>query len=182
MSDQPSLLRRCDATGVPLLLGRLVLGGLFIYMAWDKIANPDIFLKLIREYQMVPLHPPILINSIAILLPWVEMLCGVLLILGVALRGALLTLLVMLISFTVVVAWRAISIWQAEQVPFCSIKFDCGCGSGEQYICAKILENIGLCLLAVLLMLSRSRRFCLRGELFRTVDTTAFPVTETASD
>ena len=183
MSDRPSLLRRWDETGVPLLLARLVMGVLFIYMAWDKIANPDVFLKLIREYQMLPLHPPILINSIAILLPWVETLCGILLILGVALRGVSVTLLVMLIGFTILVALRAIGIWQAESVPFCSIKFDCGCGAGVQYICYKIPENVVLCILSIGVILSRSRRFCLRGDLFQAFGIRAFPVeTKTASD
>jgi uncharacterized membrane protein YphA (DoxX/SURF4 family) len=128
------------------------------------------------------LHPPLLINSIAILLPWVEMLCGVLLILGVALRGVSVTLLLMLIGFTIIVGLRAIGIWQAENVPFCSIKFDCGCGSGEEYVCVKLPENVGLCILAILVMLSRSRRFCLRGDLVRTADISAYPVVETTSD
>jgi uncharacterized membrane protein YphA (DoxX/SURF4 family) len=177
MSDQPSLLQRMDRTGVPLLLARLVLGGLFMYMAWDKVTHPDVFLKLIREYEMLPLEPPILINSIAILLPWVELLCGILLILGVALRGVSITLLLMLVGFTAIVALRAIGIWQAEKVSFCSIKFDCGCGSGEQYICAKIPENIGLCLLSIVVMLSQSRRWCLRGDLLRRNDAVGTPVT-----
>ena len=49
MSDSPGLLRRMDRTGVPLLLARLVLGGMFIYMGVDKIQNQVLFLKLIRQ-------------------------------------------------------------------------------------------------------------------------------------
>jgi hypothetical protein len=46
-------------------------------------------------------------------------------------------------------------------VPFCSIKFDCGCGSGEQYICRKLPENLGLILLSLFALFSKTDRFCL---------------------
>jgi hypothetical protein len=48
-------------------------------------------------------------------------------------------------------------------VPFCAISFDCGCGSGEVNVCGKVLENSVLWLLALLALLSRSRRFCVGG-------------------
>jgi len=160
-----SALKRFDQTGVPLLLARLVLGGMFIYMGWAKIFDPVDFLKLIREYRMFPDGGFFLLNLTAVVLPWIEVLCGVLLILGVGLRGSALLLLVMLVGFTIVVAVRAIGIYQAQDIAFCAIKFDCGCGAGEQNICLKLPENVGLSLLALMVLVSRSQRFCLRREL-----------------
>ncbi len=138
---------------------------------WIALSNPVDFLKLIREYQMLPENLPVLINSMAALLPWVEVLCGVLLITGAALRGSALVLLVMLIFFTIIVTWRAVGIYNSTHVPFCSISFDCGCGAGVVYICHKIFENVALSLLSLLVLLSRSRRFCLRADLIGTPST-----------
>ena len=165
MTPEPTLLRRLDNTGIPLLLARLALGGLFVYMAWSKVVHPTDFMKLIREYHMVPESWPIVLNLIAAVLPWVEIMCGMLLIFGVALRGTSLMLLLMLIGFTIIVTLRAVGIHQTTGQPFCTIKFDCGCGAGEQYICAKIPENLGMCLLSIIILISRSRRWCLRGDL-----------------
>lgn len=165
---QPSLLRRIDASGIPLLIARLVLGVLFIKMGWNKAADPIDFMKLVREYHMVPAAIPQALNFIAATLPWLEILCGILLIAGVALRGTAALLIVMLVGFTGVVAARAIGIYNAQEIAFCTIKFDCGCGAGEQYICSKLLENTGLLVLAVIVLLSRSRRFAVRGDLIPT--------------
>ncbi len=164
---QPGLLRRMDQTSVPLALARFLLGGLFIYMGWNKVVDPVDFLKLVRQYQMVPERPPIFLNLIAAALPWVEVWCGLLLIAGVALRGAALSILIMLVGFTIVVAMRAVGIHQSQGIPFCDVKFDCGCGAGEEWICAKIPKNLGMCALSLIILASRSRRFCLRGDLFR---------------
>lgn len=167
MNAQPGLLRTIDQTGVPLLVARLLLGGLFIYMGWNKVVEPVDFLKLVRQYHMVPEQPPLLLNLIAAALPWIEVWCGLLLIAGVALRGAALSILLMLIGFTIIVTIRAIGIHQAEGIPFCDVKFDCGCGAGIEWICEKIPKNIGMCLLSLIVLVSRSRKFCLRGDLFR---------------
>jgi uncharacterized membrane protein YphA (DoxX/SURF4 family) len=165
MNGKASLLRRLDQTGLPLLIARLVLGGLFIYMGIEKALNPTDFLKMVREYHMVPEHPPIFLNLIAAALPWLEVWCGLLLVAGVALRGTALLLLAMLVGFTIAVALRALNIYHAGHLPFCDIKFNCGCGTGEEWICHKIPKNLGLCLLSLLILLSRSGWLCLRRDL-----------------
>jgi len=164
---QPGLLRRLDDTGVPLLIIRLVLGGLFVYMGIEKALNPIDFLKVVREYHMVPEQPPIMLNLIAAALPWIEIWCGCLLIAGVALRGSAMLLLVMLVAFTVMIALRALHIHDTQSIPFCEIEFDCGCGNGVEWICGKIPKNIGLSILSLIVLLSRSRKLCLRGDVFR---------------
>ena len=53
--------------------------------------QPQEFLELIHEYNVVTNH--VVLNSIASLLPWFEVFCGLLLLTGVAVRGAALALI-----------------------------------------------------------------------------------------
>ena len=166
MNDRRGPLRRIDQTGVPLLLARLILGGLFVWMGSVKAADPAGFLQIINEYELVPQSASLLLNLLAVVVPWLEVFGGALLITGSALRGTSVMFLVMLVAFSAAVLSRAIDEYQAQAIGFCDVKFDCGCGAGEIYICHKLLENAGLTLLSIVVLLSRSRRFCLRADLF----------------
>ena len=148
------------------LLARWWLGAVFIYMGLNKaLPEPEAFLKLVRQYHMV--DKPILLNAIAAALPWFEVYCGVLLLLGAAVRGTALNLIAMLVPFTVVVFKRALTMAAVSGLPFCAVKFDCGCGAGEVYICHKLVENSVLLLLAAWLLTGRGRQLCLRYSLSR---------------
>lgn len=164
MQQNPSLLRRLDATGVPLLLARLIIGGLFIYMGIVKIQDPIAFLKQVNLYEMLPQIPPHLLNGTAILLPWLEVVCGLALVLGVYLRGAGTIIALMLVVFTPAIFLRAWEIHSTEGTPFLQIAFDCGCGTGEVIIWQKLLGNTGLLLGSLVAVFSASRRFCLQGD------------------
>jgi len=155
------LFRRVEKSGTLLLVARLVLGGLFVYMGCFKIAEPIEFLKLIRLYGLLPEQPPYFLNTTAIVLPYLEVLCGLALIVGVMVRGASLTILGMLLVFTPVILLRAAAIHSSEGTPWFQIAFDCGCGSGVVVIWQKVLGNCGLILLSTVGLWSRSRRFCL---------------------
>lgn len=133
-------------TGRVALIARLVLGGLYIYMGLSKAVQPVEFLKLVRQYELV--DTPFLLNLVAATLPWFEVFCGILLATGMAVRGTALVSLGMLIPFTIVVWRRAIELHAASQLPFCGIRFDCGCGAGEVAICSKLIENGILMLLS----------------------------------
>lgn len=163
MSDRPGLLARLDQSGVPLAVARLVLGGMFIYMGWQKAWAPEVFLKHIRLYEMIPDSAYLVLNTLAVGLPWVEILCGVLLLAGVFIRGSALALLVMLVGFTIAIYMRARGIMAAEGIGLCSVEFDCGCGTGVEKMCVKLPENLMLILLSTVALFSRSRRFCLEG-------------------
>jgi uncharacterized membrane protein YphA (DoxX/SURF4 family) len=138
------------------LAGRWALGGLFIYMGLSKALDPVSFLKLLRQYNMF--DSSLALNAIALGLPWFEVFCGVLLLAGIAARGTALLLTLMLAAFTVVIVRRAMGIHDLQHIAFCAIKFDCGCGGGEVYMCRKIPENIGLILLSVYILLSTPAR------------------------
>jgi hypothetical protein len=136
------------------------MGGLFIYMGMSKALHPVEFLKLVREYHLV--QSPLLLNLIAAALPWFEVFCGVLLVAGIAVRGSALMLIAMLVPFTLLVFRRALAIQAALAIPFCAVKFDCGCGTGEVFICPKLLENFVLLLLSIWLLAGQGRRLCVR--------------------
>jgi uncharacterized membrane protein YphA (DoxX/SURF4 family) len=147
------------------ILARLMLGALFIYMGLVKAMDPVQFLKMVHEYEMV--RSPFLLNAVAAALPWFEVFCGVMLLVGIAVRGTALLLIAMLIPFTVLVTKRALAIASAKSLAFCAVKFNCGCGNGEVFICHKILENTGLLLLAAWLLAGYGRQFALRFCLWK---------------
>ena len=122
-------------------------------------------LKLMRQYDMT--HSALLLNSMAAVLPWFEVFCGLLLLAGIAVRGTALTLLVLLVPFTWVVLHRALLLQSAQNIPFCAVKFDCGCGAGEEFICRKLLENFLLILLSGWLVAGHGRQLSLRFNLIK---------------
>jgi uncharacterized membrane protein YphA (DoxX/SURF4 family) len=162
MKSPPST--RLTFTGEILaVLARWALGGLFIYTGLNKALDPVAFLKIVRQYDMV--HDPWLLNAIAAGLPWFEVFCGLFLCAGIAVRGSALALILMLLPFTAIVIRRALELQSVLAIRFCAVKFDCGCGTGEVFICHKILENALLTLLAAWLLAGNGRRGCLRHSL-----------------
>jgi uncharacterized membrane protein YphA (DoxX/SURF4 family) len=164
MNDRQTKLQTARFGDGFALLARWGLGALFIYMGLHKALHPVDFLKLVRQYELVDM--PLLLNLIAAGLPWFEIYCGLLLLLGVAVRGSAVLLVAMLVPFTLVVLRRALAIHAAGDIAFCAIKFDCGCGNGEVFICKKILENLALTTLALVLACRRNHRFALHPALF----------------
>jgi len=146
------------------VMARLALGALFLYMGLSKALHPVDFLKLLRQYDLTQV--PWLLNLIAATLPWFEIFCGVLLVAGVGVRGAALILGIMLVAFTAVVLHRALGLHAALAIPFCAVKFDCGCGSGEVLICRKLAENLVQLALCGWLLAGAGSRACLRYRLF----------------
>jgi uncharacterized membrane protein YphA (DoxX/SURF4 family) len=145
------------------ILGRWAVGALFVYMGLSKAFDPVGFLKLVRQYDL-PVHYFVL-NFISVVLPWLEVVCGVLLLSGVAVRGTALLVLLMLVPFTFVVTQRALEIASANQIALCAVKFDCGCGAGDVFICVKLVENLLMTAVAVWLLFGWGRTLSLRYKL-----------------
>ena len=122
-------------------------------------------MKMVQQYDVVT--DPFLLNSIGATLPWFEVLCGILLLAGVAVRGVALNIMVMLVPFTFLVLNRGLGIAAVSRLPFCAVKFDCGCGVGEVFVCHKLVENAVLFLLAAWLLIGPKQLLCLRFSLFR---------------
>jgi uncharacterized membrane protein YphA (DoxX/SURF4 family) len=118
---------------------RLLVGGYFIYMGALKAQEPGEFLKAVRSYELT--EAPMALNIVAGTLPWFEIFCGVLLVLGLGVRGTALVLLLMLTPLTALVLHRAMELQEVGGLAFCAVRFDCGCGTGEVSICRKLAEN-----------------------------------------
>ncbi len=121
-------------------VARLVVGLVFIMAALDKIQNPDPFAHSIINYNMVPFE---VVNLMALVLPWMELLIGTALVLGIwmrtgaALAGALLVMFIGAVSAAMIQG----------------LNINCGCfsqtGDGTKVGWPKVLENTGLTILAV---------------------------------
>ncbi len=75
--------------------GRILLGAVFIWASWGKILDPAAFALAIDNYHIVPAA---MSSPVALVLPWVELVCGGCLILNRWTRGsAFLTALLMLV-------------------------------------------------------------------------------------
>ena len=79
---------------------QLALGAIFIVAAIPKIADPPSFAHMIYNYRIVP-GP--LVNVMALLMPWIEILAGLALALGVWKRGARALIGVLLVVFIVAI-------------------------------------------------------------------------------
>jgi uncharacterized membrane protein YphA (DoxX/SURF4 family) len=98
------------------VLARLILGGIFVYASLEKIAQPLEFAKIIKNYQVLP---DFLITLPALILPWLELLAGVLLIAGIWTRSAALLLSMLLLAFILALGVNAVR----------GIDVSCGCFS-----------------------------------------------------
>jgi len=95
---------------------RIGLGALFIWASWDKIRDPAAFARIIQNYQLLP---EAWVHAMAVVLPWVEAVCGVCLVTGVLARGSLLIFNGLMVVFVLALAWNAVR----------GIDTDCGCFS-----------------------------------------------------
>lgn len=84
-----------------LLILRIIVGGVFIWAGALKIADPLGFAQSIENYRVIP-HP--LAFPIALVLPWVEVLSGAFLIIGLFRRSSALLVSFLLIGFIGLVA------------------------------------------------------------------------------
>jgi uncharacterized membrane protein YphA (DoxX/SURF4 family) len=134
---------------------RIGLGLVFIVAAMTKIADPPDFAKSIWAYELLPSWS---LNPLALVLPWLELLCGLALCLGIWIRAAALWITALLLSFSMALALNL-----ARHHPV-----DCGCfGATAPKTEAErlagmrwsLLRDIGLMLLVLqVLMASAPKR------------------------
>tara|TARA_Y100001968_G_C19311726_1_gene694535 strand:+ start:640 stop:1098 length:459 start_codon:yes stop_codon:yes gene_type:complete len=93
---------------------RAILGFVFIYASIDKIINPNDFSDLIDNFHI---SPTLFSNLIALILPWIELICGICLITGYMVRGSNILVLSMLLMF----------IFILTQAVYRGIDTHCGC-------------------------------------------------------
>ncbi|MGE4421983.1 MAG: MauE/DoxX family redox-associated membrane protein [Pseudodesulfovibrio sp.] len=97
---------------------RFLLAAIFIYASIDKILHPADFAAIVKDYKVLP---DSLINLTAIILPWLELVLGVLLVLGRWQEGTLL-----LVNLLLVVFWATLVFNY-----FRGVDVGCGCFSTQ---------------------------------------------------
>ena len=122
---------------------RLIIGGVFIYASLDKIADPYTFSKAISSYNFSSLVGlSSLDNLLALILPWLELILGVLLILGVYTDESINFIILLMVFFTIMLSqayFRGISLE------------DCGCGLSDSTIGMDIIRDLVLLFMCLLI-------------------------------
>ncbi|MFO1498668.1 MAG: MauE/DoxX family redox-associated membrane protein [Verrucomicrobiota bacterium] len=128
-----SVGRRTVVDWVALLL-RAFLGGFYVVAGVVKIPDPSKFAEAVANYRLLP-HE--LLNVVAITLPGIEVVAGVLLILGLWLRGSLWLINAMTLVFIAAIASAVVR----------GLDIDCGCFGtvgGRQVGVIALIEDAGL--------------------------------------
>ena len=111
---------------------RILVGFVFIYASIEKITSPAYFAGTIQNYRILP---DAMINLVAIILPWLELICGILLLTGVWHRSAALIVSMMMIIFIFAISSAILS----------GLDIECGCfGSGTSANWTRIIEDLFL--------------------------------------
>lgn len=79
-------------------VGRILLGGIFLWASWEKILEPAAFLQIMANYRILPGS---LVPFTAVVLPYLEGILGVLLIAGFRTRACALVAELLLGIFTI---------------------------------------------------------------------------------
>ena len=111
---------------------RIFIGFVFIYASIEKILDPAYFAGTIRNYQIVP---DAITNLVAIILPWLELICGILLLAGFWHQTAAFILTLLMVAFIIAIL----------SAIFRGLDIECGCfGSGSSANWTRIIEDLFL--------------------------------------
>jgi len=114
---------------------RMGLGLVFIWASVDKIINPEQFSEMVYNYKILP---NILIPSVAIYLPWLELITGGLLIIGLWERSGLIIFNLLIFVFMIALS----------SAIFRDLDIHCGCftvdPNAEKELFMSLLRNIAL--------------------------------------
>jgi putative oxidoreductase len=133
---------------------RYLLGITFIYASIHKIAEPAEFAKIIYGYG---LFPHIIINLAAIVLPFLELITGLALVLGIYPRSAATVIGALLLIFIAAISVNLIR----------GYEFDCGCfsfgheGSTSSSVELLVRDSIYFIICFYLVRFPVERKWCL---------------------
>lgn len=115
------------------VVGRVLLGAIFISFALSKIMRPAVFALNVVDYNMMP---AIGVNLWALVLPWAELVVGLFLILGIRTRAAA----------TLIAGMNLIFIAGLVNAIFLHLPINCGCVGevGEPVNWWKVTKNAGM--------------------------------------
>lgn len=103
------------------VVARIIVGGIFLYAGVVKLRDPVAFAGSIAAYRILPYFANYVVAAV---LPWLEILCGALLVTGVRFKGATVLLFLLNLIFMGALASALVR----------GLDIDCGCfrqGGGE---------------------------------------------------
>ena len=126
-----SHLRRIVMSRYTALVLRIYVGCFFIYASMSKIPYPAQFAEATANYRLVPYG---FLNLGAVILPWIEFVCGLFLVIGFLSRASAILIGFMIILFNIMLL---INIYWGAPIT-------CGCYDtvGEPIGWKKIAENV----------------------------------------
>ena len=138
---------------------QIALGAVFVASAIPKLVDPPAFAHMIYNYRLLP---GTLVNALALVMPWIELLVGILLVLGAWRREAALVAALLLVVFLGAIGWNLLR----------GHAIDCGCfdvrsaGKTPDQLLSDmkwvLLRDVGLLLLAGQVLLATSPEFSAR--------------------
>jgi len=137
-----------NGINIIVLIARLLIGVILIYASVDKIANPAEFAQAIYNYHIISFG---LENTMAVIIPWLELIIGLCLIFGIFIDGASFLVIVLMVTFITAISYAIISGYNIE----------CGCGlkPGELVGMKKIIEDFIYLILALIIIKRPNRYF-----------------------
>ena len=147
---------------ITLSVIRIIAGMLFIYSGIFKVIDPLSFERVIIRYNVLP---EIMVPFITLIIPYLELLCGLFLAIGLRVKSTSFTLIILMIFFTTAII---INLIRGET-------FDCGCfelgrfGIAEEISISLVIRDIFFIL--VFFMLFKAKKHLLSMDtLFESED------------
>ncbi|MBI5102710.1 MAG: DoxX family membrane protein [Nitrospirae bacterium] len=147
---------------VILILARLLIGGIFLISGLAKISDPARFILTLREFR---LFPEVIVPLAAIWLPWLEVLLGLCVLLGILQRTSALLLACLNAGFLAAIV----------SVMARGIVVDCGCfgmladmlGLPDMADMKAVVRNVVIIGLCLLIFFSTNKGLSLEGYILR---------------
>ncbi len=132
------------------LLCRVVLAVIFLWSGIEKITHLELFYEAASNYQILP---PVLTRFYSAMLPWLEVLCGFYLLIGLFTRQIAVLTSLLILSFIIALSSALMS----------GESFDCGCFLGgtepTPVSPAMLVRNVFLLAAAIFLVFQPGNRW-----------------------
>ena len=147
------------------LVLRVYLGMVFIYASMSKIPYPAEFAESLAAYRLLPYWS---VNFMAVFIPWLELICGLFIIIGLMTRVVAAIIGALLIGFTIFIA---INLMRGSPI-------SCGCfdNIGAQISWLDIFRDLAWLILATQIFFYDRIFLLYRGQLsFKTKKRAGLP-------
>lgn len=133
-----------------LTVSRVVIGGLFVWAALTKVSDLQAFAEEVANYQLLPAR---LVPVVAATLPGIELLAGVLLVVGLLSRA----------SAGIIAAMLLVFIAGLSQALIRGIDLSCGCfGGADAATWGTVWRDVAMLVPAVLVLRFGAGRLALQ--------------------